>query len=74
MSALQAIWDWLSDQGHQRTLAFIGGGLVVLVAGGWQLYVYLHPEKPGSSATGSHATRVRTQSGPVSDDGGDSEG
>ncbi len=56
MSALQAIWDWLSDQGHQRTLAFIGGGLAVLVAGGWQLYVYLHPEKPGSSATGSHAT------------------
>lgn len=40
---MRALWEWLSKRKNQRTLAFIGSRLVVLVGAGWT--VYLHWEK-----------------------------
>jgi protein O-GlcNAc transferase len=35
------MWDWLSVTKHQQTMAFIGGGLSIAIAGGWQAYQYV---------------------------------
>ncbi len=43
---MQAIWYFLSDPTNQRTLGFLGGGLVVVVGAIWAVFTYLHP--PGS--------------------------
>lgn len=40
-SFLSNPWCWLSDVKHQKTLALLGGGLVVIVSGFWQVYTYL---------------------------------
>lgn len=38
MSALGKAWTWLSNPRRQKTLSFIGAGLVVVASGGWQVY------------------------------------
>lgn len=40
MNLFNTVWDWLSIENNQKTLAFIGGGLVVVIAGSWQGYLY----------------------------------
>jgi len=45
------IWAWLSDRRHQRTLAFFGGGLVIIVGAAWQLYIYCYPPTPSAPPT-----------------------
>ncbi len=40
---MRALWEWLSDPTNQKTMAFIGGGLVVVAGAVWT--VYLHWEK-----------------------------
>lgn len=42
---MSALWEWLSEPANQRTLAFIGGGLVVAVGAVWKGYVYLAKKK-----------------------------
>ena len=39
------LWAWLSKRKNRTTLAFIGGGLAVVVAAGWQAYVYFSPQE-----------------------------
>ena len=36
----KTVWNWLSVTKHQQTLAFIGGGLSIVIAGGWHAYQY----------------------------------
>jgi len=43
MAGLQSLLDWFSA--HQRALTSIGAGLVVIIGGLWQLYVYLDAKK-----------------------------
>ena len=43
---MQAIWNFLSDPTNQRTLGFLGGGLVVVVTAIWAVFTYIYP--PGS--------------------------
>jgi tetratricopeptide (TPR) repeat protein len=38
MSALSRAWSWLSNPRRQKTLSFLGAGLVVVASGGWQVY------------------------------------
>lgn len=63
-SWLQRSWIWLSNPGHQRTLSFLGGGIVAVVTAMWTASVHWHekPSTPDSwtvvSATGSGGAAV----------------
>jgi tetratricopeptide (TPR) repeat protein len=46
---LRRVWGWLSNQKNQKTLAFVGGGLVVAIGGGWEAYLHFS-EKPKEPA------------------------
>lgn len=37
----QEIWNWLKDQQNREILTFIGGGLVVILAGIWKVYEHI---------------------------------
>jgi hypothetical protein len=39
------LWSFLSVPKNQKTLSWIGGGLVVVIAGLWAAFVYLVPPK-----------------------------
>ena len=43
------LWEWLSKPENQKTSAFIGGGLVVLVTAGWTVFTYFSDKKAPSS-------------------------
>lgn len=51
----KGLWGWLSDDKRQRTLAFVGAGLAVVIGGGWQAYLHL-TEKPKESPPPSTIT------------------
>ena len=40
MSLLSTLWAWLSDSKNQKTLSFIGGGLIASATLAWQVFVY----------------------------------
>ncbi|MGH6846847.1 MAG: hypothetical protein ACREC0_05255, partial [Methylocella sp.] len=50
MTLLTSAWAWVSNKRNQATLAFIGGGLVVAIAGAWAVYLHFS-EKPKESLT-----------------------
>jgi len=51
MSTIRRIWTWLSDLRHQKTITFLGCGLVIVVGAAWQLYIYLYPATPPAPST-----------------------
>lgn len=42
MNWLTNAWKWLSNTKNQKTIAFIGSGLVIVVTGVWQGYLHLY--------------------------------
>jgi hypothetical protein len=40
-----SLWSFLSAPKNQKTLSWLGGGLVVVIAGLWAAFVYLLPPK-----------------------------
>ena len=53
----QRPWAWLSDANQQRTLAFIGAGIVTLIGGAWTIFTYFVPP-PLSSTAGKDTPRT----------------
>lgn len=51
MGAIRRIWTWLSGSRHQKTIAFLGGGLVIVVGAAWQLYIHFYPAKSSAPPT-----------------------
>ena len=52
MGAIKRIWTWLSDSRlQQKTIAFWGGALVVVVGAAWQLYIHFYPAKSSAPPT-----------------------
>ncbi len=47
----RSVWDWLSVTKHQQTLAFIGGGLAVVIAGSWQAYLHFSKKPAEANST-----------------------
>lgn len=45
MNWLITVWSWLSDEGHQKTLAWIGSGFVVLSGAAWKVYMHWSDKK-----------------------------
>ena len=37
---LRRLWKWISDENNRRTLAWIGGAVVVIGGAGWKVYTY----------------------------------
>jgi tetratricopeptide (TPR) repeat protein len=50
VNRLRSACIWLSKPNHQKTLAFIGGGLAIAIGGAWQAYLHFS-EKPKESTT-----------------------
>jgi hypothetical protein len=44
-----SFWSFLAKPVNQKTLSWLGGGAVVLIAGLWAVFVYLFPPKNGDS-------------------------
>jgi tetratricopeptide (TPR) repeat protein len=51
MNGLRARWNWLSKSKNQKTLAFIGSGLIILAGGAWQAYEHWSDNKNTSKAS-----------------------
>jgi tetratricopeptide (TPR) repeat protein len=51
MGAIRRIWIWLSDSRHQKTIAFFGGSLVIVIGGAWQLYIHFYSAKSSAPTT-----------------------
>jgi hypothetical protein len=47
---MASLWSFLSTSKNQKTLSWIGGGLVVVIAGLWAAFVYFN--SPKSDAAG----------------------
>ena len=42
------IWDFISDSANQKTLAWVGGGLLVVTSGLWAAFLQLRKPAPAS--------------------------
>jgi tetratricopeptide (TPR) repeat protein len=53
MNGRRRLWAWLSNSDTQKTLAFLGSGLTVVVVAAWQLYLYVAERQPPGKSPGS---------------------
>lgn len=51
MGAIRRSWTWLSDSRHQKTISFLGGGLVIVLIAAWQLYIHFYPATSSAPPT-----------------------
>jgi hypothetical protein len=58
---LDAVWSWLKDPGNRDVIAWIGGGVVVVIGGVWAVVKYF--ARPGGD--GGAAPSVRADGGGV---------
>jgi hypothetical protein len=42
------VWSFLSATKNQKTLSWVGGGLVVVAGGAWAVFTYLWPHEASS--------------------------
>ena len=45
---MDGVWSFLSAPKNQKTISWIGGGLVVVAGGAWALFTYLWPHEASS--------------------------
>jgi len=57
MGWLKEAWRFLKNEENQKTLAFVGGGIAVVVIGGWQFYTHFAPS--GSTEQASPTVTAR---------------
>ena len=43
-----SLWSFLAKPKNQKTLSWLGGGTVIVIAGLWAAFVYLFPPKAES--------------------------
>lgn len=48
---MEAVWDFLSDESNQKTLAWLGGVLVTVAGGAWTAIQYIWPPKKKADPT-----------------------
>ena len=49
------LWSFLAQPDNQKTLSWLGGGAVVIIAGLWAAFVYFFPPKPEVAHDGGGA-------------------
>jgi hypothetical protein len=42
---MSSLWSFLSAPKNQKTLSWLGGGLVILAGGAWAVFTYLWPHE-----------------------------
>jgi len=47
-----SLWSFLAKPKNQKTLSWLGGGAVVVIAGLWAAFVYLFPPKKDGEGSG----------------------
>jgi hypothetical protein len=57
-----SLWSFLATPKNQKTLSWLGGGLVVVIAGLWAAYVHFFPPKTGTEGA---STETRASCGSV---------
>ena len=45
---MDGVWSFLSAPKNQKTISWIGGGLVVVAGGAWVVFTYLWPHEASS--------------------------
>jgi hypothetical protein len=43
-----SVWSFLGSKKNREIIGWIGGGIVVIIAGLWTAFVYFHPPKSDS--------------------------
>ena len=61
-----SLWSFLSAPKNQKTLSWLGGGIVVVIAALWAAFVYLYPPNPPKSDGGEGKREVSASHGGVS--------
>ena len=56
-----AMWQWLSDPENQKTLAFLGGGVVAIAGGAWTVFKFLLKKSGQTANLRGSGTIVQTQ-------------
>jgi hypothetical protein len=46
-----SLWSFLSASKNQKTLSWLGGGAVVVIAGLWAAFLYLLPPEGGTKSS-----------------------
>jgi maltooligosyltrehalose synthase len=54
---MRALWRWLKEDSNRALLGFLGGGLVALVAGGWEVFLPFS-NNPESKASPQSSAQV----------------
>lgn len=55
-----SVLTWISNPENQKTLAFIGGGLVIAIGGAWQVYLHFSGKPKGSPTIGGNVLTAST--------------
>jgi hypothetical protein len=55
MTFLERTWAFLTDPAHRELLAWLGGGLAVLLGGAWAVFTYLRPSPTAKEAESKSA-------------------
>lgn len=57
------MWEWLSNEANQRTLAFIGGSITAVATAGWAVFKFLNSkrsaEKKRRTQVGEHEPLIK---------------
>jgi hypothetical protein len=51
---MASLWSFLSTSRNQKTLSWIGGGLVVVIAGLWAAFVYFNSPRGDTGEGGGN--------------------
>jgi hypothetical protein len=57
-----SLWSFLATPKNQKTLTWLGGGLLVVIAGLWAAYVHFFPPKTGTEGA---SAEINTSCGSV---------
>jgi hypothetical protein len=68
-----SIWAFVQDEANRTVLAWIGGGVVVVVGGVWVVFKFFVDRKPTASATGGGVAAGRDINNSKIDTGGGSK-
>jgi hypothetical protein len=55
---ISSLWKFVTDEGNQRALGWIGGGAAAAVSTAWGVYVYLYPHQPPPPPNPAAAVQV----------------
>jgi hypothetical protein len=65
MTLLERSWAFLTDPANRAVLAWLGGGLVVVLGGAWTVFTYFRPGSTATRKAGGEPAKVTAAHGSV---------